>query len=225
MPVVTLVGDVLADVVEQRGVLEQLAVVVARVRAVRGSGRRARAPTPRPVGSAPPATSSGEPATAPAARRIARGSSDQSSGSCRPIASSTIPSRSAHSLTVSSGMSKSSIAVARNIEPATMRSTRRASRPSMRLRSDAVDDSSSLCSTRNSSLDTESWFSDAGTVSVRARGRHLGEVFERAAAPDRHLRFVAGDVDRDRREDVDEVLRAGAAGRPSRADRSARTRR
>ena len=112
-----------------RGLVEELERELGDLARVRPrascSGGRGRAPTP---------------AGSRAGRR------DQSAGSWRPMASSTMPSRSAHSLTVSSSNSNSSIAVARNIEPATMRSTRRASRPSKRSRSAAGRPRISLCS-------------------------------------------------------------------------------
>jgi len=83
------------------------------------------------------------------------------------MASRRMPSRSAHSLTVSSSNSNRSIAVARNIEPATMRSTRRDSSPSSLRRSDAFEPMITSCNARNSSRPIVSWFSERGTFSSR----------------------------------------------------------
>ena len=99
VPVVTLARDVLADVVQQRRVLEHLAVVGRRARAARAvwsNSSSARRATWRECASG--RSRSGARGLATAARRSARGSSDQSSGSWRPTASSTMPSRSAQSL-------------------------------------------------------------------------------------------------------------------------------
>ena len=92
-----LLDDVLADVVQQRGELEQLAVGVAEAVERRGRVEQLE----RELGDL--ARVRLGPVAAPArarrtdSRRIARGSSDQSAGSWRPTASSTMPSRSAHS--------------------------------------------------------------------------------------------------------------------------------
>ena len=102
-------------------------------------------------------------------------------------ASSTMPSRSAHSLIVSWSKSNSSIAVARTIDPATMRSTRRASRPSMRSRSAAVDASRSLCSARNSLRSMVSWFSVAGVSSSRRAATISASDSSVPLLPDREL--------------------------------------
>ena len=66
---------------------------------------------------------------ATAARRSARGSSDQSSGSCTRTASSTMPSRSAQSLVTISSMSNTSKIVASSVTPAGSSSARLSSMP------------------------------------------------------------------------------------------------
>ena len=54
------------------------------------------------------------------------------------------------------------------MEPATTRSTRRASSPPMRSRSDALELRISLCSGSSSSRVIVNWFSDDGSSSRRA---------------------------------------------------------
>ena len=114
--VVAAAGDVLADVVQQRGELEQLAVGVAEAVHAARCRRTGRARASRPGGRGARPSCSAGPGRATALRRIACGSSDQSAGSWRPTASSTMPSRSAHSLMVSWSRSNSSIAVASTID-------------------------------------------------------------------------------------------------------------
>ena len=225
--VVVLVRDVLADVVQQRRVLEELAVVVAQVVQLAGLVEQLEAQL-RDVAGVRFGPREAAGSAWIDARRIARGSSVRSTGSWRPIASSTMPSRSAHSLIVSSSTSKSSIAVSRNSAPATMSSTRFVSRPLIFCRCADVDASSSWCSGSNSSREKRQLVQRAGDRLVAPGGDHLRQVLERAAAADRHLRLEALHVDRERAEHVDQVLAqpAPVALRDRvRARRTARSRR
>ena len=131
-----------------------------------------------------------------ALRRIACGSSDQSAGSWRPTASSTIPSRSAHSLIVSWSKSNSSIAVASTIDPATMRSTRRASRPSIPQAIGGLRREQLLVQREELLARDRELVQRRGGVLVAPRRDHLGQVLERAAAADRELGFERLDLAR-----------------------------
>ena len=189
MLVVPAAGDVLADVVEQRRELEQLAVGgVEAVQLAAVASNRSSDELARPGGRAASAQLHRRARPEHRARRGSRAgrrTSRRDRGG--RTASSTMPSRSAHSLIVSWSKSNSSIAVASTIDPATIRSTRRASSPSMRRRSAAVDARSSLCSARNSLRAMVSWFSVAGVSSSRRAATISASALERAAAADRQL--------------------------------------
>ena len=105
---VTLARDVLADVVEEHRVLEHLAVVGAEAVQLLGLVEQLER-EPRDVSRVLESDPHRRASPATAARRNARGSSDQSSGSWWPTASRMMPSRSAHSLIVIWSKSNTSI--------------------------------------------------------------------------------------------------------------------
>ena len=84
VPVVAAAGDVLADVVQQRGELEQLAVVGVEAVQLGGGVEEVERRASRPDGSAAPASCTGGRGSSTALPRMACGSSDQSAGSWRP---------------------------------------------------------------------------------------------------------------------------------------------
>ena len=137
---------------------------------------------------------------ATAARRSARGSSDQSSGSCTLTASSTIPSRSAQSLVTISSMPKTSKIVASRVTPAGSSSARFSSMPGSRRRSAADMRTMRRCSARSWSRFDPQAVRAGGDLAVVVRGGQPGEVVDRAARADRHPRLAAANLVDDRRE-------------------------